>query len=115
MQGEAIHTAGLPTLHRWRTHGLCRLLAFRQLQPSRCGLYRPLPNRRCDGNWQYSASQARAIIGRIADANPTGSGVLLVGATNPPNSGVIAIAAGAPLNAFFFSALDATGKLYVKN
>ena len=60
-------------------------------------------------------AKARAIIGRIADANPSGSGVLLVGATNPPNNGVIAIVAGAPQNTFFFSALDATGKLYVKN
>ncbi len=48
-------------------------------------------------------------------ANPTGSGALLVGATNPPVGGVIVVATGAPQNSFFFSALDATGKLYVKN
>lgn len=60
-------------------------------------------------------AKARAIIARIADANPTGAGALLVGATNPPVGGVIAIVAGAPQNSFFFSALDATGKLYVKN
>jgi hypothetical protein len=61
-------------------------------------------------------ASARAIIARIADANPTGGGGnLLVGATNPPAGGVIAVVAGAPQNSFFFSALDATGKLYVKN
>ena len=59
---------------------------------------------------------ARAIIARIADANPTGGGgAILVGATNPPVGGVIAVVAGAPQNSYFFSALDATGKLYVKN
>lgn len=62
-------------------------------------------------------TKARAVIGRIADANPTGGGGnLLVGATNPPlGGGVIAVVAGAPQNSSFFSALDATGKLYVRN
>ena len=61
-------------------------------------------------------AKARAIIGRIADANPTGGGgALLVGATNPPVGGVIAINAGAPENSFFFSALDSSGKLFIKN
>jgi hypothetical protein len=59
---------------------------------------------------------ARAIIGRIADPNPAGpGGNILVGATNPPVGGVIAIVAGAPQNSSFISALDASGKLYVKN
>jgi len=63
-------------------------------------------------------TKARAIIGRIADANPTGGGGgILVSATNPPpaGTGVLAVTAGAPGNSFFFSALDATGKLYVRN
>ena len=61
-------------------------------------------------------TNARAIIGRIADPNPAGSGGnILVGAANPPVGGVIAIVAGAPQNSSFISALDATGKLYVKN
>jgi hypothetical protein len=59
---------------------------------------------------------ARAIIGRIADPNPAGpGGNILVGAANPPVGGVIAIVAGAPQNSSFISALDASGKLYVKN
>jgi hypothetical protein len=61
-------------------------------------------------------TNARAIIGRIADPNPAGpGGNILVGAANPPVGGVIAIVAGAPQNSSFISALDATGKLYVKN
>src|ERR1017187_3711081 len=61
-------------------------------------------------------ANARAIIGRIADPNPAGpGGSILVSATNPPAGGVIAIVAGAPQNSSFISALDATGKLYVKN
>jgi hypothetical protein len=61
-------------------------------------------------------ANARAIIGRIADPNPAGpGGNILVGAANPPVGGVIAIVAGAPQNSSFISALDATGKLYVKN
>jgi hypothetical protein len=61
-------------------------------------------------------ADAHAVIGRIADPNPTGpGGNILVGATNPPVGGVIAIVAGAPQNSYFISALDATGKLYVKN
>jgi hypothetical protein len=61
-------------------------------------------------------ANARAIIGRIADPNPAGpGGSILVGAANPPVGGVIAIVAGAPQNSSFISALDATGKLYVKN
>src|ERR1019366_3373535 len=61
-------------------------------------------------------TNARAIIGRIADPNPAGpGGNILVGAANPPVGGVIAIVAGAPQNSSFISALDVTGKLYVKN
>lgn len=61
-------------------------------------------------------ANARAIIGRIADPNPAGpGGSILVGSANPPVGGVIAIVAGAPQNSSFISALDATGKLYVKN
>ena len=61
-------------------------------------------------------ANARAVIGRIADPNPAGpGGNILVGAANPPVGGVIAIVAGAPQNSSFISALDATGKLYVKN
>ena len=61
-------------------------------------------------------ANARAIIGRIADPNPAGpGGNILVGAANPPVGGVIAIVAGAPQNSSFISALDVTGKLYVKN
>ena len=61
-------------------------------------------------------TNARAIIGRIADPNPAGSGGnILVGAANPPVGGVIAIVVGAPQNSSFISALDVNGFLYVKN
>ena len=63
-------------------------------------------------------AKARAIIGRIADANPTGGGgSIRVGGINPPpaGTGVLVVTAGAPQNSFFISALDATGKLYVNN
>ena len=44
-----------------------------------------------------------------------GGGALLVGATNPPVGGVISVVNGAPQNSFFFSALNASGQLFVKN
>jgi hypothetical protein len=59
---------------------------------------------------------ARAVIGRIANPNSNANGVILVAASNPPlgSNGVLAVKPGAPENSFFLSALDATGKLYVK-
>jgi len=44
-------------------------------------------------------SKARAVIGRVADANPTGGGGgILVSATNPPpaGTGVLVVTAGVP-------------------
>jgi hypothetical protein len=61
-------------------------------------------------------SDARAIIGRIANPNPAGpGGNILVGGTSPPVGGVIAIVAGAPQNSSFISPLDGSGNLYVEN
>ncbi|MEP6685779.1 MAG: hypothetical protein ABJB22_03300, partial [Verrucomicrobiota bacterium] len=61
-------------------------------------------------------AKARAVIGRIANPNSNATGTLLVAGANPPpaGTGVIAVVPDASENSFFLSALDATGKLYVK-
>jgi len=59
---------------------------------------------------------ATAVIGRIADPNPTGNGTLFVGSVVAPGmAGVLRIMPNEPGNTEFFSLLDAGGALSVDN